>query len=107
MRGIFYTTLKAIRNPWYSQGFSNAQKTPHSLDVSLTNGVLLKLASFVFFNEPFRSSAFSSALSRTSSFFSFTSFFALAAFFSASRSAEHTSELQSRFDLVCRLLLVN
>src|SRR5207249_10382768 len=27
------------------------------------------------------------------------------AFFSAKRSEEHTSELQSRFDLVCRLLL--
>src|SRR5207249_7112306 len=38
----------------------------------------------------------------------FTRFFAYLSFFSGAmlRSEEHTSELQSRFDLVCRLLLV-
>src|SRR6266704_7219365 len=34
-----------------------------------------------------------------------TAFWALARHWPASRSEEHTSELQSRFDLVCRLLL--
>src|SRR5699024_12866966 len=40
-----------------------------------------------------------------SSLSSSSSMFQLSHFSSASRSEEHTSELQSRFDLVCRLLL--
>src|SRR5699024_11749809 len=78
--------------------FSSSSRTRHSFPFKLTCLMYLRFCGLTF-----RSAAFVSILIDLDVYFG-TIFCVLNSYVS-SRSEEHTSELQSRFDLVCRLLL--
>src|SRR2546422_3855929 len=81
--------------PFYSQG-EVVRRTQHTIITNLTEGALLVIPHLFLFLRNLRASLLTASVIPLSLLF---------AFLAMKRSEEHTSELQSRLHLVCRLLL--